>query len=258
MAAFASPIRAGRIQDREGAMKGDGEGVIQGLCLMLALALSAAPARAQNDAAAYPTMAPIGQYMMADRNAEIAMARSAAPPTISNDATIMVLGPNGYEIAAKGANGFVCLVERSWMSPFDFPEFWNPKMRGPVCFNPAAVRSILPLTFKRTELVLAGLSKAQIVEGIKAFDAKGLPALEPGAMCYMLSKQGYLNDSAGHWVPHLMFYVPLTDPKSWGADLPGSPVMLNPQFQGAPEPITEFMIPVLTWSDGTPAPTDTH
>jgi hypothetical protein len=36
-----------------------------------------------------------------------------------------------------------------------------------------------------------------------------------------------------------MFYVPLTDPKSWGADLPGTPVMLNPQFQGAPEPITE-------------------
>ena len=77
-------------------------------------------------------------------------------------------------------------------------------------------------------------------------------------MCYMMSPQGFLNDSAGHWVPHLMFYVPLTDPKSWGADLPGSPVLLNPQFQGAPEPITEFMIPVLTWSDGTPAPTDKH
>jgi hypothetical protein len=170
----------------------------------------------------------------------------------------MVLGQHGYETAVKGKNGFACLVERSWMSPFGFREFWNPKMRGPICFNPAAVRSILPLTFKRTELVLAGLSKAQIIEGIMAFDTKGLPALEPGAMCYMLSKQGYLNDSAGHWVPHLMFYIPLTDPKSWGADLPGSPVMLNPQFQGAPEPITEFMIPVLTWSDGTPAPTDKH
>jgi hypothetical protein len=70
-------------------------------------------------------------------------------------------------------------------------------------------------------------------------------------MCYMMSSQGYLNDSAGHWLPHLMFYIPLTDPKVWGADLPGSPVMLNPQFQGAPEPITEFMIPVGHWSDGT-------
>jgi hypothetical protein len=140
------------------------------------------------------------------------------------------------------------------MSPFDFAQFWNPKMRGPICFNPPAARSILPLTFKRTELVLAGLSKSQIIEGIKAFDAKGLPPLEPGAMSYMMSPQGYLNDQAGHWVPHLMFYIPLTDSKSWGADLSGSPVMLNPQFNNAPEPITEFMIPVSTWSDGTAAP----
>src|ERR1700722_6947141 len=212
--------------------------------------------RSQETAASYPKMAAIDQYLIADRNAEIAMARSAAPPSISADAQVMVLGRRGYETVVKGKNGFVCLVERSWMSPFDFAQFWNPKMRGPICFNPAAVRSILPLTFKRTELVLSGMSKDQVIEGIKAFDAKGLPPLEPGAMCYMMSTQGYLNDSAGHWVPHLMFYVPLTDPKSWGADLPGSPVMLNPQFAGAPEPITEYMIPVSTWSDGTPAPKD--
>ena len=111
---------------------------------------------------------------------------------------------------------------------------------------------------KRTELVFAGLSKSQILDGIKAFDAKELPALEPGAMCYMLSKQGYLNDDAGHWRPHLMFYVPLADLKSWGADLPGSPVMLNPQFQGTGAPITEFMIPVSNWSDGTAAHEDAH
>src|SRR5271170_7295930 len=149
--------------------------------------------RFQETAASYPKMASIDQYLIADRNAEIAMARSSAPPSISTGAEVMVLGRRGYEIDVKGKNGFVCLVERSWMSPFDFPEFWNPKMRGPICFNPAAVRSILPLTFKRTELVLAGLSKAQIIEGIKAFDAKGLPALEPGAMCYMMSPQGFLN-----------------------------------------------------------------
>jgi hypothetical protein len=213
---------------------------------------AAGQAQAQDGKASYPNMAPIDQYLM-DRNAEIALARSAAPESISGDAEVRVLGRHGYETVAKGKNGFVCLVERSWMAPFDFAQFWNPKMRGPICFNPAAVRSILPLTFKRTELVLAGFSKPQIIDGIKVFAAKELPPLEPGAMCYMMSKQGYLNDSAGHWVPHLMFYVPLTDPKSWGADLAGSPVMLNPQFQGAPEPITEFMIPVSNWSDGTAA-----
>ena len=228
--------------------------IIFATLLVTVLPSACLEAKSQEAAAPYSKMAPIGQYLMTDRSAEIAMARSAAPPSISADAEVMVLGQHGYEIAVKGKNGFVCLVERSWMSPFDFAQFWNPKMRGPICFNPAAVRSILPLTIKRTELVLAGLSKAQIIEGIKAFDAKELPPVAPGAMCYMMSTQGYLNDAAGHWVPHLMFYVPLTDPKSWGADLPGSPVMLNPQFSGAPEPITEYMIPVSTWSDGTAAP----
>ena len=210
--------------------------------------------RPQETAASYPKMAPIEQYLMTDRNAEIAMARSAAPASISADAEVRVLGRQGYETAEKGKNGFVCLVERSWMSPFDFAQFWNPKMRGPICFNPPAVRSILPLTLKRTELVLAGESKAQIIEGVKKFDAEGLPALAPGAMSFMMSPEGYLNDTAGHWVPHLMFYIPLTDSGVWGADLTGSPVMLNTQFNGAPEPITEFMIPVSTWSDGTAAP----
>jgi hypothetical protein len=223
--------------------------------LLLAASMSASfTAQSEETAASYHSMAPLNQYLIKDRNAEIAMARSAAPPSISTDAEVRVLGLHGYEIAVKGKNGFVCIVERSWMSQFDFPQFWNPKMRGPICFNPPAVRSVLPLTIKRTELVLAGMSKDQIIAGIKAFVANGLPALEPGAMCFMMSPQGYLNDQAGHWVPHLMFYIPLTDPHSWGADLPGSPVMLNPQFGGAPEPITELMIAVSTWSDGTAAP----
>jgi hypothetical protein len=215
-------------------------------------------AQAQDAKTPYPNMAPLDHYVIADRSAEIALARTAAPPSISRDAKVMVLGPHGYETAVEGKNGFVCMVERAWMNPFDSPEFWNPKNRGPLCFNPPAARSILPLTLKRTDLVLAGLSKAQIIDGIKAFQNKELPALEPGGMTYMMSRQGYLNDSAGHWVPHLMFYVPLTDSMTWGAGVPGSPVLLNPHFNGAPEPVTEFMVPVPEWSDGTPAPTDAH
>jgi hypothetical protein len=229
-----------------------------GTVVLAILLCGAWQSQAQDPKTPYPSMAQLDQYLMGDRNAEIAMARSAAPESISREAEVLVLGRHGYETAVKGKNGFVCVVERSWMSPFDDPQFWNPKLRGPICFNPPAARSILPLTFKRTELVLAGLSKAQIVDRIKAFSKKELPPLEPGGMCYMMSSQGYLNDSAGHWVPHLMFYVPQTDGMVWGADLPGSPVMLNPQFQGAPEPVTVFMIPVPKWSDGTPAPTDAH
>ncbi|WP_225578258.1 hypothetical protein [Rhodanobacter sp. 7MK24] len=224
------------------------------LGVFLAMVVAAAQGSpAQNPPHAYPVMAPLSQYLMADRDAEIALARSAAPKSITGDATVLVLGPHGYVTAVKGKNGFVCLVDRAWTAQFDFPEFWNPRLRGPMCLNPPAARSILPMTFKRTELALAGRSKDQIMGDIKAaLASKAFPPLEPGAMCYMMSKQGYLNDEAGHWVPHLMFYTPLGT--NWGADLPGSPVMLNPQFHGLPEPIDEFMIPTDKWSDGTPAP----
>jgi hypothetical protein len=221
--------------------------------ILLLLSGAVSNASAQEHTVAYPNMAPLSQYLMPNRDAEIALARSAAPEAISKDAGIAVLGSHGYVTAVEGKNGFVCVVERAWMSPFDDPQFWNPKLRGPVCFNPEAVRSILPITYKRTELALAGRSRTEIRESItSAFEKKQLPSLEPGAMCYMMSKDGYLNDSVGHWIPHLMFYTPLK--VDWGADVPGSPVMLNPQFQGAPEPMTVFMIPAGKWSDGSPAP----
>jgi hypothetical protein len=221
-----------------------------GVLLVIAICGSSS---AQDLQHAYPSMAPLSQYLMADRDAEIALARSAAPKAISGQATVLVLGTHGYVTAVEGSNGFVCMVDRSWSAQFDFPEFWNPKLRGPTCFNPQAARSILPIARKRTELALAGQSKDQIMEGIKtALARQQLPPLEPGAMCFMMSKQGYLNDSAGHWMPHLMFYTPLE--ASWGADLPGSPILRNPQFQAGPEKINVFMIPAGRWSDGTPAP----
>jgi hypothetical protein len=73
-------------------------------------------ARAQDAKERYPSMAPLEQYLMADRNAETALARSAAPEAISRDADVLVLGRHGYETAIKGKNGFVCVVERGWMS----------------------------------------------------------------------------------------------------------------------------------------------
>ena len=123
-------------------------------------------ARAQDAKAPYPSMAPLDQYLM-DRTAEIALARSAAPPSVSRDATVMILGSHGYETAVEGKNGFVCIVERAWMNPFDSPEFWNPKNRSPICYNPQAARTVLPFTLMRTNLVLAGKSKAEVKEGIR-------------------------------------------------------------------------------------------
>jgi hypothetical protein len=211
-------------------------------------------AQAADPESSYPSMAPLDQYLMLDRQAEIGLARSAAPAAISDHATVLVLARHGYEVATEGDNGFTCMVERSWMSPFDSSEFWNPKMRGPICYNPPATRSVLPFTIKTTELALARLSKAQIHERIQAVVAnKELPVPEPGAMSYMMSKGGYLGDSVGHWHPHLMFHIPKTDAASWGANLPSSPVELDTDHHDVPEPETIFMVPVGNWSDGTPA-----
>ncbi len=210
-------------------------------------------AEAQDAKTPYPSMAPLEQYLM-ERNAEIALARSAAPESISRDAEIMVLGQHGYETAIKGKNDFVCLVWRSWTAGTDDPDFWNPKLRGPVCLNTLAARSQVPLTLKKTEVILASRSKEQMSEAVKAaFDRKELLPPESGAMCYMMSKQQYLSDVGGHWHPHLMFFFPLTEPAVLGAGLPGSPILASQDPLGR---LTVFMIPVGKWSDGTAAPTD--
>ncbi|MGH9735957.1 MAG: hypothetical protein ACRD8A_15360 [Candidatus Acidiferrales bacterium] len=196
----------------------------------------------------YPTMAPLKQYLIADRNAEVALARSAAPRSISGHAEILVLEPHGYETAVKGTNGFVCIVERSWDATPDDPQFWNPKIRGPDCFNAPAARSVLPVMMMKTHLALAGKSAAQISRAVAAaFDQKTL-ALEPGAVCYMMSKQGFLGDTAGRWHPHVMFYVRSSEAKTWGAGLPGSPILAS---NDPAERLAVLMIPVARWSDGT-------
>ena len=221
------------------------------LASMMVVFAPGVPVAAQQEAPnkPYPRMAPLEQYLMTDRKSEIALARSAAPKSISDDAEIRVLGRQGYETAAKGSNGFVCMVERSWTAGFGDPAFWNPKIRGPLCFNPPAARTYLPMVILRTRLALAGKTEAQMLDAINAaMDQKELPPLEAGAMCYMLSKQGYLGDAAGHWHPHLMFWAERTDPKSWGAGVPGSPVIADTEIPGR---LTIFMIPVGKWSDGT-------
>jgi hypothetical protein len=221
------------------------------LVVMLA---AACHAQAQDAKTPYPSMAPLDKYLM-ERDAEITLARSAAPDSISQDAEVMVLGRHGYETAVKGKNGFVCVVERGWTAGIDDPNFWNPKLRGPICFNAPAARSYLPQTIRKTELILAGRSKTQMSDDINAaFDRKELPMPEAGAMCYMLSKQQYLGDGNGNWHPHLMFFLPL-DPAPWGANLPGSPVIGVQDTLGR---LTVYMIPVGHWSDGTPYSKNEH
>jgi len=213
------------------------------------------PAQAQDAKTLYASMAPLDRYLIPDPVAEIALARSAAPPALSQDAEVLVLSKDGYHTAIEGKNGFTCVVERGWMSPLDSTDFWNPKLRGPICYNPAAVRSILPYTILRTKLILSGLTKDQMAGKVQTEVAGGLlPMPEPGAMSYMMSKDQYLGDEGQHWHPHLMFHLPRSAASTWGSNLDGSPVVFDTGHHEGPEPESIFMVPVDHWSDGTPAP----
>jgi len=234
---------------------------IAGVALLVGLG-STHPMWAQAAAAPYPAMAPIEQYLM-ERAAEIQLARSAAPDSISRDATILVLGRQGYERAIEGKNGFVCMVGRAWGAAFDWPEFWNPKVRAADCLNPEAARSMLPIVYLRARMVMAGRSKAEMLSAVKAgFEKKQLPKLENGGMDYMMSKSAYLTDQGGHNMPHLMFYTLVKEGSDWGAGAAGSPVFAAPYWFFSPKeeseakglpPILVFLVAATSWSDGTPA-----
>jgi hypothetical protein len=222
------------------------------LTVLAALGLNGS-ALSQSGKAPYPEMAPAEQYRIANREDEIALARSAAPPSISGDAEVLVLGNQGYEVAVKGKNGFVCFVERSWAAGFDDPDFWNPRLRAPNCFNAPAARTQLPQYLKRTEWVLAGATKQDLVERTQAAIAShSFKTPAPGAISFMLSKEGYLGDAVGGpWLPHVMFFLPQGEAVNWGAGKEGSPIIGR---DGGAIESTVLFIPVRSWSDGTPAP----
>jgi len=221
--------------------------------LVLLLA-ACAIARGQEQATPnpYPTRAPVAAYLIPNTAYEIQLARSAGPPSVANHAEVLVLRKDGYHVAVKGDNGFVCLVSHSWFAGFDDPDFWNPKSRGPECLNPPAVRSVLPEFLARTRWVLAGDTKQQMLAKTKAAFAShrfGMPL--PVSFAFMLSKQGYLNNIHTAWLPHVMPWIPYGQEAQWGAGLPGSPILetLGNRYQP-----TTLYIPVRRWSDGSPAP----
>jgi hypothetical protein len=195
-------------------------------------------------------MAPVEQYRIKSRDEEIALARSAAPSAISAAAEVLVLGDRGYETAVKGTNGFVCFVERSWAAPFSDPEFWNPAGRAPNCFNATAARTELPQLRTRTEWVLAGATKQEIIERTRsAYANHTFKTPEPGAFTYMLSK-GF-NDAVGsHWLPHLMFFIPHDQTSVWGACREELPIICH---DGSDIETTVLLVPVRAWSDGSTA-----
>jgi hypothetical protein len=195
----------------------------------------------------------LAPFMIADRAAEVALARTAAPRSITDSATVLVLARTGFVEAHHGTNGFTCAVFRGFDGASSDPNFWNSKIRSPLCLNPPASRTVLPNLMKRAEWIMAGVDTTEVDARTKrAYAAHELALPAAGAMAYMLSHEQNLGGDDPHWMPHLMFYYDRSMPASaWGAGDGKSPII--DATSAAPSPIMVLLVPVPQWSDGTPA-----
>src|SRR5215813_8909126 len=156
---------------------------------------------------------PLADYLMA-RDAEVALARSAAPANISNRATIKVLTRSGYAVDRKGDNGFVCMVMRGWSAPTYTPEqfrdlVYDPTVRAPICFDPRAALIVMPYYELRSKLGMEGQPPDRIAQRVESAYAKGeLPLREGVTFAYMWSANQHLASGIGHWHPHVMVFSP--------------------------------------------------
>jgi hypothetical protein len=194
-----------------------------------------------------PTYPPISEYMM-PQDAEVNLAKSAAPLNISDRATIKLLTTVGYQVAHNGDNGFVCIVMRGWGAPTFSPAplrdmVYDSKVRAPICFNPVASRTVLPIQELRTKLGLEGKTPNEITEAVQAAYAKGeLPKIDIVAFAYMFSADQYLGSAAGHWHPHMMVYTPYYQNSMLGGNPPGGVLPVVGDDAGTPFAVT--VIPV--------------
>ena len=193
-------------------------------------------------------------YLIADRAAEVALARTAAPSDISEKATVLVLTPKGYIEAARGTNGFTCIVMRSFAAAPDDPAFWNPHVSAPHCFNQPAARTVLPAMLAQIDWALAGATPTELNARIKkAYADKRFTMPAAGAMAYMLSPKQRLSDADPHWMPHLMFYYDhALKGTTFGAGGMTAPI-IDATAADPNAPVQVIYIPIRTWSDGTPA-----
>jgi len=178
--------------------------------MLIPLLAALDPGRVQAQSPTYP---PLREYMMA-ADAEVALARSAAPDKVSSRASVKTLTTSGYKIAVQGDNGFVCMVMRGWSAPSFTPVqerqlVYDAKLRAPICFDPVASRTVLPLQELRAKLGMEGKDPDAIAHEVASAYALGrLPKMEGVAFGYMWSAGQHLGGNAGAWRPHMMVYAP--------------------------------------------------
>src|SRR5687768_1703167 len=133
---------------------------------------------------------------------EVALARSAAPRSISANARVLALTDTGYAIIAEGSSRVTCVVNRSW-----------DKSVEPHCYDPEGAATVMPIELRRNHLRHIGKSEDEISRELALGLAAGkyrLPSRP--ALTYMMSARQVLYDDSGkyvgRWRPHLMIYFP--------------------------------------------------
>jgi hypothetical protein len=202
-------------------------------------------------ATAWAQKAPPREAFNMPRSAEIALAESAAPASVSGRATIKVLTGAGYEVARAGDNGFVCMVLRGWAAPTYTPAqfrdlVYDTEVRAPICFDAQAAKSVLPYYELRTKLGMAGKTPDQIAAGIEAAYANGeLPRRDGVSFAYMWSADQNLASGVGHWHPHMMVFSPYYENSTLGGNAFGAPLPQVSDDGGTP-----FAVVVIPVDDG--------
>jgi hypothetical protein len=192
----------------------------------------------------YPS---IDEYLMS-RDAEIALARTAAPANISDRATIKILSKSGYEVAREGDNGAVCMVMRGFSAPTYTPSqfrdiVYDPHIHAPICFTAPAARSAMPYYELRTKLAIAGMTPDQIAQALETAYVKGkLPKRDAVTFAYMWSAHQHLGSGINAWHPHMMVFAPYYENSMVGGAQFGSP--LPSVSDDAGTPFTVIVIPV--------------
>jgi hypothetical protein len=182
---------------------------------------------------------PLAEYLM-PRDAEVALARSAAPANISGGATIKVLTQSGYALDRKGDNGFVCMVMRGWTAPTYTPEqfrdlVYDSTVRAPICFDPGAVHTVMPYYELRSKLAMEGLTPDRIAQRVESAYARGeLPRREGVTFAYMWSADQHLGPGVGHWHPHMMVFSPYYKNAMLGNNEFGQPLPIVTDDGGTP------------------------
>ena len=204
------------------------------LAVYVFCAVSASAVSAQDGK--YP---PLANYLMS-HDAEEALARSAAPASISGRATIKVLTQSGYVVDRKGDNGYVCMVMRGFAAPTYTPTqlldlVYDSALRAPICFDPKATRTVMPYYELRTKLGMEGRAPEQIAAGIQAAYARGeLRKRNEVSFAYMWSADMNLGGGVGHWHPHLMAFSPYYENPMLGNNPFGAPLPLVTDDAGTP------------------------